>query len=139
MKKISITLSIALLFVSGLTFAQELEVPKTGAKIYLSNSSFELGTNDELNFDLKIVRSKKATKSKFDAPKFLGSSELEIVLTPDPSDADNFNVSVKSQDVKPGNYFYTVSSRSRSTQKVKGTTITILVKETGKVVVSGNE
>lgn len=136
MKKLSVLYSILFLFAGSMVSAQEFDLPKTGAKIFLSNSSLEINANETTTFDLWVVRSKKATKSKFDAPKFLGSENFTFELTPSASNPDNYKVVVKSNDVKPGEYFYTVSSRSRSTQKVTGTTVSIKVGASGQVVAS---
>lgn len=136
MKKLSILYSLLFILAVSVASAQEFDVPKTGAKIFLSNASLELKATDETTFDLWVVRSKKAAKSKFDQPKFLGSQDFTFEVTPSASNPDTYKVLVKSNDVKPGAYFYTVSSRSRSTQKVTGTTISIKVGPEGQVVAS---
>ena len=136
MKKLSILSSIFFLFAVSIVSAQELEAPKTGAKIFLSNSNFELNSNDEVTFDLWVVRSKKAKKSKFDQPKFLGSKDLTFELTQNASNPDNYKVVVRTNGVNPGEYFYTISSRSRSVQKVTGTTVSVKVAAGAQVVAS---
>ena len=118
---------LALNMVVGLGFAQQLEQPKEGAQIYLSNYQVDVDSNDEVKLDLWIVSSKKAKKSKFDTPKFLGAQDLNITVEADPNEKDHFIATVKTDGVSNGTYFYTVSSRSRSIQKVKGTTVTFNV------------
>lgn len=120
---------LLILFITTVIFgnAQTFEQPKDGAKIYLSENEVGISTGEEATIDVWVVRSKRAKKSKFDAPKFLGSSDLDIQIVQDPNDANHFIATVKTTGVKNGKYFYTVSSRSRSIQKVTGTTVTINV------------
>ncbi|MEQ9405438.1 MAG: hypothetical protein RIM99_17745 [Cyclobacteriaceae bacterium] len=136
MKKLSIFFSV--LLISAVAFAQNFELPKTGAKIYLSKASIEVGVNDETTLELWIVRSKRAKKSKFDAPKFLGSKDVEFTITQNPENPDYYKVTLRTKDVKTGKYFYTISSRSRSTQKVTGTTASVIVGESEKIIAADN-
>lgn len=136
MKKLSILSSLLFVFLVSTVSGQDAKELKTGAKIYLSESSLKIDSEDEATLDLTILRSKKAAKSKFDTPKFLGSKDLTFEITQDATNSDKYKVVVKASDVKPGEYFYTVSSRSRSTQKVTGTTISIKVGTVAPVVAS---
>lgn len=127
MKKVLLTLILASIFFAG--FAQQFEVPKEGAKIYLSSNDVNVNSEDEIKLDVWVVRSKRAKKSKFDTPKFLGSNELTTKITSDQSNPDHYIATLKLSNVPNGTYFYTVTSRSRSIQKVTGTTLTITVEK----------
>ena len=122
----------------GIGLAQPFDAPRDGAKIYLSSYEINMAANDEAQLDLWIVRSKKAKKSKFDVPKFLGPDNLEIQLKQDPNDANHFVAIIKTKGVANGKYFYTVSSRSRSVQKVKGTTVTFNINKADTAVTKNN-
>ena len=121
MKKWAVLLMVST-FV-GVASAQKFDPPKDGAKIHLSSYEVELNQAEEATVDIWVVRSKRARKSTFDAPKFLGPDSLDIQITQDPADQNHFVATVNAKGVSIGSYFYTVTSRSRSTQKVKGTTI----------------
>ena len=123
----SLIVFAALSFIASIGLAQDFDVPKDGAKIYLSENAFEIKSASQTTVDVWIVRSKRAKKAKFDAPKFLGSSALGIVIEQDPENADHYIATINTTGVKNGTYFYTVSSRSRSSQKVTGATISLEV------------
>ena len=116
--------------------AQDFETPKTGAKIYLTENNMELSTNGEQTFDVFIVRSKKASRTKFDAPKFAGSKDLEFDVQQNPDNKDHYTVTVKASDVASGKYFYTITSRSNGVQRINGTTTSIKVGNSSNVAAS---
>ncbi len=119
---------------SSIGFAQQFEQPKEGAKIHLSDNAVEMNSATEKKIDIWVVRSKKAKKAKFDAPKFLGATDLGISIEADPNDPNHFIATLNSAGVKNGKYFYTVASRSRSIQKVTGATISVAVNAAAKAV-----
>ncbi|MEP5611192.1 MAG: hypothetical protein ABJP45_03025 [Cyclobacteriaceae bacterium] len=108
-------------------FAQTFEQPKDGAKIHLSVNELEMNMSSEATVDIWVVRSKRAMKANFDIPKFLGASDMGISIEADPNDINHFVATINSAGVRNGKYFYTVSSRSRSSQKVVGSTISVVV------------
>ncbi len=118
--------------------AQDFEIPKTGAKIYVKSNSIELNSTGEFTFDLWIVRSKRAQRATFDTPRFSGSKDLEINLEANSEDKDHYKVTVKTKDVTSGKYFYTVSSRTTGIQRINGTTISFVV-AAGKPSVASTE
>ncbi len=122
---------------SRIGFAQQFDPPKDGAKIHLSSNIVEMNMATEKKVDIWVVRSKKAKKAKFDTPKFIGASNLEISIEADPNDSNHFIATINSAGVENGKYFYTVASRSRSVQKVTGATISIAV-NAGEVVSKNN-
>lgn len=113
--------------VSGTSFAQNFEAPKQGAKIYLSANEVEMNIATASKVDIWVVRSKKAKKSNFDTPKFLGATDMGISIEVDENDPNHFVATLNAAGVKNGKYFYTVSSRSRSVQKVTSATIAVVV------------
>ncbi len=119
---------------SSIGYAQQFEQPKNGAKIHLSSNEIEIDATGEKKVDIWVVRSKKAKKAKFDAPKFLGASDLGISIEADPNDPNHFIATLNSAGVKNGKYFYTVASRSRSVQKVTGATVSVIVGGASKAV-----
>ena len=127
MKNLTTILTLALITMSSATMAQDFEIPKTGAKIYLTSNNMELAPNGEYTFDLWIVRSNKARKAKFDMPRFSGSEDLNISVEANSSDPDNYKVTIKTKDVVAGKYFYTITSRSTGIQRINGTTASFTV------------
>ncbi len=132
MKKHFTLLSI-LLFVASLAMAQNFDAPKRGAKIYAQE--YTINVDGETSFDLWIVRSKFAKRANFSAPKLVSSSGLTFDVKQDAQNKDHFIITVSAENVTPGQYTTTVSSRSTGTQKVTGTTLSFNV-ESGKAVAS---
>ena len=130
MKTLTTILTLALITISSAAMAQDFEIPKTGAKIYLKSNQMELTANADYAFDLWIVRSSKARRAKFDTPRFSGSKDLEFTVEANSADPDNFKVTVKTRDVAPGKYFYTITSRTTGVHRINGTTASFTV---GKV------
>jgi len=136
MKKLTLILTAALAFVSITAQAQQTEAPKEGAKIFIESKSLDVQPNGESTFDVYIVRSKKAGKSSFTAPKFSGADDVIFEVAQDAANPDHFVVTAKGAGVA-GKYFYTVTSRSNSgTQPISGTTLSVSVG--GKAVASDN-
>ncbi|MEP1095242.1 MAG: hypothetical protein ABJG78_09040 [Cyclobacteriaceae bacterium] len=125
MKKLILLMILGVVTSTG--FAQTFEQPKDGAKIYLSTNELEMNMSSEAKVDIWVVRSKRAMKANFDAPKFLGASDMGISIEADSNDPNHFVATLNSAGTKNGKYFYTVSSRSRSSQKVIGSTISVVV------------
>ncbi len=120
-------LTLVLIAIYSTSFAQSFEKPDEGAQIHLSAYDVSLASSDQVKLDIWVVRSNKAKKAKLDAPKMLGAESLDIMIDQDPQNLDHYIATVKSSNLEEGKYFYTVSSRSRSIQKVKGTTISFTV------------
>jgi len=136
MKKITLILTAALAFVSITAQAQQTEAPKEGAKIFIESKSLDVQTNGEQTFDVYIVRSKKAGKTTFTAPKFSGAEDVTFEVTQNTANPDHYIVKAKGAGVS-GKYFYTVTSRSNSgTQAISGTTLSVSV--VGNAVASDN-
>jgi hypothetical protein len=119
-------------------YSQSFDQPKNGAKIYLSSYEVDIYVGEEAKIDIWVVRSKKAKNATFDAPKFLGTNDLDIKIESDPNDSNHFIATINSDGVENGKYFYTVASRSRSIQKVTGTTISFNLRTTTPAVSKNN-
>ncbi|MCP4460398.1 MAG: hypothetical protein GY816_20605 [Cytophagales bacterium] len=137
MKTLTTILTLALITISSAVMAQDFEIPKTGAKIYLTSNQMELSPNADYTFDLWVVRSNKARRAKFEAPRLSGSKDLEFTVEANSADTDNYKVTVKTRDVAPGKYFYTITSKSTGVQRISGTTISFIVGNS-KSVASAN-
>ncbi|NQZ74829.1 MAG: hypothetical protein HRT61_01780 [Ekhidna sp.] len=125
MKKYIATLSLMLL--GFISFSQEFKAPKTGAKIFAQEYMFSLDQNGETSFDLWIVRSKMARRTKFTAPKLVSSSDLQFTVEQDSENQDHYVVTVSANNVPAKQYSATVSSKSNGSQKVTGTTLSFQV------------
>ena len=118
---------IAMNLIVGFAFAQNFETPRDGAKIYLSSYDIELNAASEEQLELWIVRSRKAKKTKFEQPKIMGSKDLTVEVIQDQENIDHYFVKFKPVNQQNKAYFYTVSCKSKGTQKVVGTTISVNV------------
>ncbi|MEP0984082.1 hypothetical protein [Ekhidna sp.] len=118
---------LSLLLLGTLAMGQDFEAPKKGAKIYAKEYTITLDEGDDKTFELWIVRSRLAKRTKFSAPKLLSSSGLTFDVTTDIENADHFTVKVNAESVVPGAYTVTVSSRSNSSHQVTGTTLSFNV------------
>ena len=134
MKK-HITLLSLLLLVASVTMAQDFETPQRGAKIYAQEYSVDIDASGEASFDLWIVRSKYARKSKFSTPKLNTSSGLAFDVQQDSENKDHFIVKVNADNVADGQYTVMVSSSSTGIQKIVGATLSFNV-AAGKAVAS---
>jgi len=139
MKTLTTILTLTLITVSSTLMAQDFDVPKTGAKIYVTDNTIELSPTGEYTFDLWIVRSNKARKAKFDVPKFSGSKDMDISVEPNSEDPNNYKVTIKSKDVSAGKYFYTVTSRTTGIQRINGTTVSFNVGDVQNVAAADNK
>lgn len=118
---------ITLLLLGTQAMGQDFKAPKNGAKIYAKEYTITLDEGGEAEFDLWIVRSRLTKRTKFLSPKLSGSSGLTFEVTTDSDNADHYMVKVKAESVVPGAYTVTVSSRSNSSHKVTGTTLSFNV------------
>ena len=140
MKKITFLLAAILAIGTTSLFAQQMEAPKTGAKIYIEERAFEIQPNGESTFDLYIVRSKRAGKTTFETPSFKGAEGIEFDVKQDESNPDHYVVTVKGTATSAGKLFYTVTSKSNSgTQLVSGTTLSVNVTNTKNIASADNE
>jgi len=134
MKNFKTILTLALITIGTAAMAQDTEPPLTGAKLYLASSNMEITASGDHTFDLWVVRSSKAKRAKFEAPKFSGSEDLEISIVPNPENRDKYKVTVKTKDVASGKYFYTITSISTNSFKsITGTTASFTVVATKSV------
>lgn len=139
MKKITFLFTALLAFGSTTIFAQQPEAPKTGAKIYIESKSMDVQANGENTFDVYIVRSKRAGKTTFEAPKFSGADGVEFIVEKDAANPDHFVVTAKGTSASAGKLFYTVTSKSNSgTQLVSGTTFSVNVTNTKNIASADN-
>lgn len=136
MKKLTLISTALLAFATFTAQAQQTEAPKEGAKIFIESKTLDVQANGEQTFDVYIVRSKKAGKTSFTAPKFSGADQVSFEVTQDTANPDHFVVKAKGAGVS-GKYFYTVTSKSNSgTQAISGTTLSVSVG--GNAVASDN-
>lgn len=135
MKNITMIFSAALILVATTAFAQLPEPPKSGAKIFIEDSKLAVAANGETTFDMYIVRSKKAGRTTFDTPQFVGAEGVSFEVAQDASNPDKYTVTARG--VEAGSFIYTVKSRSNSgTQTISGTTVSVSVG--GGALASGN-
>lgn len=138
MKNLFLT-TIGILFFSVSVFAQDFEVPKKGAKIYVENNSIEIDQNGEVTFDLFLIKSRSAKRTSFANPRFLAPEGLDFYLKQDALDASRYSVIVKASDIKTGNYSVTVAGKTSGTHSVTGTILSFVVKSPSVVASSDGE
>lgn len=132
-KQLVLTLAIALFAFT--TVAQNFEAPKKGAKLYVENTVIEVGSNDEVSFDLWLVKSKVARKAKFDTPKIIGADGVEFTVNPDAQNPGHYTVTLKTSELEAGNYSATMMGKRSGIHAVTGAILTLNV-SAGKSVAS---
>lgn len=137
--KNSIILSIILVAISSTLFAQNFEAPKEGAKIYTETSTIEIDQKGEAFFDLWIVRSNRAKRTKFEMPKISTIEGLEFYFKQDVENKDHYTVNIKATNAAAGAYSGTLTSRSNGIQTVTGKILNLNVVQTTSVASSDGE
>lgn len=131
--------SLSLILLGFIAFSQDFKAPKQGAKIFANEYVLTLDQNGETTFDLWIVRSKMAKRTKFTDPKLVSKADLAFEVVTDPENKDHYTVTVSASNVQAGQYSTTVSSKSNSSQKVTGTTLSFQVISTPAVASKDGE
>lgn len=125
--KNQITITLIAVLISVASFAQDFEVPKKGAKIYLESTELEVAENEEMTFDLYLVKSRSARKASFEAPGFLAPDGLDFSIQQDENEAGHYTVSLKANEIETGNYSVTVTGKRSGIHTVTGSILSINV------------
>ena len=104
----------------GLVNAQNTTVPKEGVVLTVENTKVITQKGVDYQFDLLMVRSKRARKAKFEMPRFFGPKEIVFEVVQSAENPDVYNVTANTTNIEPGKYYYTVTCKSKGMQKAKG-------------------
>ena len=126
MKK-KIVLTFGIILTGLLSFAQDFEAPKKGAKLFVNASSVEVAQGGETTFDLWLVRTKVPKKAKYQAPKALSPDGAAFTFTADPENPDHFVVSVTANSSLQGSHSVTIMGKRSGVHSVVGTIVTLNV------------
>lgn len=124
-----------LLTVGALSFAnaQTTEIPQSGVNLTVEQPKVVLEKGINYEFDLHVVRSRRARKANFDTPRIVGPKGIEFDIKAASDQPDLYKVVVNAENMEPGKYFYLVSSKSTSMHKAKSLSMSFEVTEAGSV------
>ncbi len=125
--KNQVTITLIALFIAFSSVAQDFEIPKKGAKIYVENTTVEVNEGGESSFDLFLIKSKVARKATFENPKLMGPKGVSFLVTQDTVDPTRYTVSINAEQITPGDYSITVTSKRSGIHAVTGTFLTLKV------------
>ena len=126
MKAIVITLIISLSAIVHLV--AQIESPKDGALISAEKSTVTLAVGSKSDMEVRIVRSKKYSKSKFGGIKANAPKGIVIVLSQNLSNPDLYTMNlIVANEVTPKKYNLILNGTGKNAHKVRGLVISIVV------------
>lgn len=134
-----ITATLVGFLISFSTSAQDFEAPKKGAKIYVEDNSIEINQNDEVSFDLYLIKSRAARRANFENPRFLAPDGLEFYIKQNESNPSHYSIIAKATEIEAGDYSITVTGRTSGIHSVTGTILSINVKSASTVASTDGE
>ncbi len=137
--KNQIITTVLVLLISISTYAQAYDAPKKGAKIYVENNSLEVAQNQEVSFDIYLVKSKVARKATFENPKFVSPAGLDFYVKEDTTDPTHYTVMLKASEIDTGDYSITVSGKRSGIHSVTGTILNVKVNPSNSVASKDGE
>ena len=121
-------LTILLLSMGGLLWAQDMTPPKSGAVLRLDEISQEVNLGDNTQAEVWLIRSKTSRKTVFEGLKANASPGVLVTFESHNQDPDRYvmNISV-APAVKPGKYTILLKGEGKNAHKIKGTTFSLVV------------
>lgn len=127
MKKILILLLTAGVF--SLANAQSTDLPKDGVILKVENTKVIIQKGIDYEFDILMVRSKRARKAKFETPRIFGNKGISFDIKKSEENVDIYKVVANTENIEPGKYFYTITCKSKGMQKAKGVSMSFEVND----------
>ena len=137
--KNQITATLIAIFMAATAMAQDFEAPKKGAKIFVDNNAIEINQNDELSFDVYLVKSRVARKATFENPKFNSPEGLDFYVKEDAADPSHYTVMLKASEIAAGDYSVMVSGKRSGIHSVTGTIVSVKVNPANSVASKDGE
>ena len=131
--------TLFVLCIGSVTVAQEFEVPKKGAKIYVETNALEVEEAGQITFDLYLVKSKAAKRVSFDDPRFLAPDGLDFFVKKDEDDPSHYEVILQANQIQSGSYSVTVMGKTSGAHSVTGTILSCNVKSSSVVASKDGE
>lgn len=126
--------SLILLIAAAFTVnAQDYEAPKEGVDLKVENPQVVISKGKAYNFDIILVRSVKAKKAKFEAPRLVGPKGIEFEVEQSGKNSDIYTVSVNTNNVEPGKYYYLVTATNKGMHRAKGLSMSFEVTDGSSV------
>lgn len=121
-------LTISLIFIGGLLWAQDLTPPKSGAVLRIDKAPQEVNLGENTQADVWLIRSKTSSKTVFEGIKANAAPGVLVTFESHNQDKDRYvmNISV-APAVKPGKYTILLKGQGKNAHKVKGTTFSLVV------------
>ena len=115
-----------LIATTALTNAQEL--PKQGVALKMNETSFNLTPGTTTETQIKLLRSKRAKKTKFDGLEARTSQDLTISFVKDDSEVDTYKMTIAvAQDAAVKPHTIIVKGLGVNSSKLKGKAISVNV------------
>ncbi|MEM6524134.1 MAG: hypothetical protein AAGF85_02625 [Bacteroidota bacterium] len=125
------------LFVMSVCLTKAQELPKEGVALDLSQTSFNVTPGSTTDVEIKLLRSKRARKMKFDGLEARTSNDLAITFRQNDQLVDTYTMSII---VKEGaiekSHTIVIKGAGINGSKIKGKAISIVV--TGSQIVKSN-
>ena len=137
--KNQITTTLIAIFMVGTAMAQDFEAPKKGAKIFVDSNEIQINQNDELSFDVYLVKSKGAKKATFETPKFSSPEGLDFFVKEDATDPSHYTVMLKASEIATGDYSIMVNGKRSGIHTVTGTIMSVTVNPSNSVASKDDE
>ncbi|QSE97606.1 hypothetical protein [Fulvivirga lutea] len=117
--------------------AQNYEAPKEGVNLVVDNPQVVLEKGSSYDFEILMVRSVRAKRAKFEAPRVVGPKAIEFSVEQSAENSDLYTVSVNTANVEAGKYYYLVAAKGKGIHKAKGLSMSFEVTD-GNSVASTN-
>lgn len=118
---------LLIVFVVG-TFSSILaqDLPKEGVALVMDETSFSLAPGTTTDIEVKLLRSKRARKTKFDGLEARTSKGLVITFAQKTDVADTYTMSILvEEDVTPKSHTVVIKGNGVNGSKIKGKVITV--------------
>lgn len=128
---------ILFVLVAVVAKTQDFEAPKEGVDLRVEEPQVIISKGKAYEFEILMVRSVKAKRAKFEAPRLVGPKGIEFNIEQSANNSDLYTVSVNTSNVEAGKYFYLVAAKGKGIQKAKGLSMSFEVTD-GESVASSN-
>ncbi len=117
-------------FIGFTGIAQDLNPPKDGAVVRLSNTKLEVTIDKELSNDVWLVKSKRYEKRNFGGLQAKAPAGVTISFEPKDEIKNVFTMKIKlDAEAKPGKYMVVIKGSGENAHKVKSSLISLVVAE----------
>ena len=119
---------LAVFFVGMITSMKAQDLPKEGVALVIDKTSFSLAPGTTTEVEVKLLRSKRARKTKFDGLEARTSKGIAISFAQKTEVVDTYTMSILvEEDATPKSHTVVVKGSGVNGSKIKGKVISIEV------------